>query len=84
MKQKIFHDNTHLNLNSVLNSYEYKRIAAIDASQLVQAYIFTKNMKASVIRFFYSQKSSKSIAYRIENVASFIDKKRSKDFWKVQ
>lgn len=84
LKQKIYHDNTYFNLTSVLNSYQYKRITAIDANQLVQAYIFTKNMKASVIRFFYSPKTTKSVAYRIENTMSFLEKKRPKDFWKVQ
>lgn len=66
MKQKIY-DTEYKNSNTILNSYEYKRINSIDANQIVQEYIFTKAISSSITRFFYDKNSQKSAAFKVSN-----------------
>lgn len=49
----------------VWNSYEYKKISGIDVNQISQVYIFSKNLTASIVRFFYFANNIHSVAYKI-------------------
>ena len=55
------------NTNLIENCYQYKKSNSADINQIAQAYIFTKNMTASIIRFFYFANSNKSYALKIDN-----------------
>lgn len=69
----------------IWNIHEYEKVNTLDANQIAQSYIFTKNPQfISIIRFIYTpNKKNQSFAYSIENIQKVSQSKMNKSQWKV-